>query len=385
MKAVIAIDSFKGSLSTWEAGNAIKEGILKIYPNAETVISPLADGGEGTAEVIVSATKGAMRTIAAHDPLGRKIMASYGITGKTAVIEMASASGITLISEKERDPLRTTTFGVGELIADAIRYGCREFIIGLGGSATNDGGIGMLSALGFEFLNQNGDQILFGAKGLKELSEIRTENRLPLLSECHFSVACDVKNSLCGKNGCSAVFALQKGGTKETIPLMDAWLSHYAKLTRTVNPNADENTEGCGAAGGLGFAFLSYLNAELRSGIELVMQATGLKEQIKAADIVITGEGRLDGSSCMGKAPSGVAKLAKTYGKPVIALAGCVTEEASALHQYGIDAFFPIIPSPCTLADAMDKTRAYRNLSRTTEQIFRLWRTAQGEQWGGAF
>lgn len=375
MKAVIAIDSFKGSLSTWEAGNAVKEGILHIYPDAQTVIVPLADGGEGTSEVIVSATNGILRTIPVRDPLGRMIMASYGITGNTAVIEMASASGITHLKKEELNPLDTTTYGVGELIADAIHNGAREFIIGLGGSATNDGGIGMLSVLGFEFQDQNGNPVPFGAKGLQSLAKIRTENRLPVLAECHFSVACDVKNPLCGPNGCSAVFAPQKGGTEETIPLMDTWLSHYAGLTQKIYPNTDANTKGCGAAGGLGFAFLSYLNAELRSGIELVMEATKLEEQIKDADIVITGEGRLDNSSCMGKAPSGVATLAKKYGKPVIALAGCVTEEASALHQHGIDAFFPIIPAPCTLTDAMNKDNASRNLTRTVEQIFRLCQT----------
>lgn len=380
MKSVIAMDSFKGSLSTWEAGNAVKEGIQAVYPEAQTTVAPLADGGEGTAEVVIGATQGAMRTLFVHDPLNRKIKAAYGIIKKTntAVIEMAAASGITHLTADERDPLKTTTYGVGEMIADAIEKGCREFIIGLGGSATNDGGIGMLTALGFAFLDKDGVPVPLGAKGLETLAKIETEHALPALSECHFSVACDVKNPLCGENGCSAVYGPQKGATAKTIPLMDGWLSHYAELTRAVKPNADPDIEGCGAAGGLGFAFLSYLNAELRSGIELVMRATRLEEHIRSADIVITGEGRLDAGSCMGKAPVGVARLAKKYGKPVIAIAGCVSKESALVNENGIDAFFPIVPAPCTLTEAMDKTNAYRNLKNTAEQIFRLWKTARG-------
>lgn len=377
MKAVISIDSFKGSLSTWEAGNAAKEGLIKVYPDAEIAVFPLADGGEGTTKVIIDTTKGNMRTLPVHDPLGRKVRGHYGTIKNTAVIEMAVASGITHLLEQDRDPLRTTTYGVGEMIANAIHKGYREFIVGLGGSATNDGGIGMLSALGFAFLDKDGKPVTFGAKGLEHLAEIRTEDALPALAECHFSVACDVKNPLCGENGCSAVFGPQKGAAKETITLMDEWLSRYAELTRTVNPNANPNIPGCGAAGGLGFAFLSYLNAELRPGIELIMEAIGIEEHIRNADIVITGEGRLDGSSCMGKAPVGVARLAKKYEKPVIAVAGCVAEDAHLTNEHGIDAFFPIVRTPCSLADAMEKHHAYQNLTDTVEQIFRLWKTAR--------
>ena len=374
MKVIIAIDSFKGSLSTLEAGKAAAEGIQAVYPEAEIVISPLADGGEGTVDAILLATKGERKVIPVHDPLGRNITASYGIIRetKTAVIEMAAASGITLVSENERNPFYTTTFGVGEMIADAIEEGCREFIIGIGGSATNDGGIGMLSALGVKFFDKDGNIVEKGGIGLRDLEKIEVGSMLSALKECRFHIACDVKNPLCGENGCSAVFGPQKGLTAENIPLMDAWLSHYAELTKTVNPSADETYPGCGAAGGLGFAFLSYLPAELSSGIELVMRATGLEQHMKDADIVITGEGRLDGQSCMGKAPVGVAALAKKYGKPVIAVAGGVTEEASSLHEYGIDAFFPIVRTPCTLGEAMKTENAYRNLKHTAEQIFRV-------------
>ena len=374
MKVIIAIDSFKGSLSTLEAGKAAAEGIQAVYSEAEIVISPLADGGEGTVDAILLATKGERKVIPVHDPLGRNITASYGIIRetKTAVIEMAAASGITLVSENERDPFYTTTLGVGEMITDAIEEGCREFIIGIGGSATNDGGIGMLSALGVKFFDKDGNIVEKGGIGLRNLEKIEVGSLLPELTECRFHIACDVKNPLCGENGCSAVFGPQKGLTAENIPLMDAWLSHYAELTKTVNPSADETYPGCGAAGGLGFAFLSYLPAELSSGIELVMRATGLEQHMKDADIVITGEGRLDGQSCMGKAPVGVAALAKKYGKPVIAVAGGVTEEASSLHEYGIDAFFPIVRTPCTLGEAMKTENAYRNLKHTAEQIFRV-------------
>ena len=375
MKAVIAIDSFKGSLSSLTAGKAAEEGIRAVYPDADIRVFPIADGGEGTVDAIVYARGGEMQKVLVHGPRGRMTEAIYGKIGNIAVIEMAAASGITLISEAERDPMQTTTYGVGEMIADAIEKGCREFLIGIGGSATNDGGVGMLQALGFAFVDQNGFPISHGAKGLKELAKIETKDVLPALAECRFSVACDVKNPLCGANGCSTVFGPQKGATAETIPQMDAWLAHYAELTRTVNPDADPNREGCGAAGGLGFAFLSYLHAELRSGIEIVMEASKLETAIADADIVITGEGKLDGGSCMGKVPVGVATLAKKHGKPVIAVAGSIADDASHTHAYGIDAFFPIVQAPCSLSDAMNDANAYRNLKRTAEEIFRLWKT----------
>jgi glycerate kinase len=266
----------------------------------------------------------------------------------------------------------TTTYGVGELIADAIGRGCRKFIVGIGGSATNDGGVGMLSALGFEFLDRDGDPIEQGAQGLEKLVSIKTDKALPELSECEFSVACDVKNPLCGDLGCSAVYGKQKGATPEMIEKMDAWLGKYAELTKKINPDANAEFEGAGAAGGMGYAFLSYLGGRLESGIELVMSATGLEEHIKNADIVVTGEGRLDGQSCMGKAPVGVAKAAKKYGKTVIAFSGCVTDDARECNSHGIDAFFPIVRTPCALEEAMNIENAKKNLADTAEQVFRL-------------
>lgn len=374
MKITVAIDSFKGSLSTIQAGEAVKEGIASVYNDAEIEVRPLADGGEGTVDAVVSATGGDMVKIIVSDPLGRPIVATYGIipdTG-TAIIEMSAAAGITLIDATERNPLNTTTFGVGEMIADAIARGCRRFIVGIGGSATNDGGVGMLQALGFEFFDFNGNPIVRRGEGLKDIAGISKNNAIPELDECEFFVACDVKNVLCGTNGCSAIYGPQKGATKEMIKDMDLWLGRYAILTREIFPTADAAYPGTGAAGGLGFAFMSYLNATLESGIDLVIRETGLEDYIKNSDIVVTGEGRLDGQSYMGKAPIGVARLAKKYGKPVIAFSGCVTEDAAECNNHGIDAFFPILRTPCTLEEAMDVDNAYGNVVNTATQVFRL-------------
>lgn len=377
MEITIAIDSFKGSLSTLEAARAAAEGIKRVYGDAKINISPLADGGEGTLDAIISSKNGRIKSVSVCDPLGRKITADYGIIESEglAVIEMARAAGLTLLSEDERNPLYTTTYGVGELILDAINEGCREFVIGIGGSATNDGGVGMLSALGVKFFDNHGKEIERGAIGLKNLSCISTEGIPSELADCHFSVACDVKNPLCGKNGASAVYGPQKGADEKSVKEMDSYLSHYAELTKKVNPLSDANTEGAGAAGGLGFAFLSYLSAELSSGIDIVIEKTGLEALIKSSDLVFTGEGRLDAQSAMGKAPVGVARLAKKYGKPVIALSGCIGTGATLCHEQGIDAIFPIVRSPITLAQAMDKSIASKNLADTAEQVSRLIKT----------
>ena len=379
MKVTIAIDSFKGSLSTFEAGNAAAEGIKRVYPDAQTVVSPIADGGEGTAQAVVSALGGRMINVRVSDPLGRDIVAQYGYIEETAtaVMEMSCAAGITLVSETERDPMNTTTFGVGQMILDAIKNGCRKFVVGIGGSATNDGGVGMLCALGYEFLNSNGNVVPMGARGLKELCEIRNNKVIPELSECSFRIACDVTNPLCGDNGCSAIYGPQKGATKENIPLMDKWLGNYASLTKKLFPNADAEYPGVGAAGGMGFAFKEYLSGELVSGIGLVMSETRLEEHIKDSDIVITGEGRLDSQSANGKAPVGVASIAKKYGKPVFAFSGCTTPDAGVLNNCGIDAFFPIVKAPCSLSEAMTAENAIRNLSDTAEQAMRLYKTAR--------
>ena len=374
MKVVVAIDSLKGSLTSLEAGSAIKQGICKVEPDAEVSVRPLADGGEGTVEALTLGMNGRLVHTSVTGPLGEKVDCAYGILdeSKTAIIEMSGAAGITLVEEQDRNPLNTTTYGVGEVIKDAIQNGCRRFIVGIGGSATNDGGIGMLQALGFGMLDKEGKQVPYGAKGLKEIDHITDDLVLPELKDCTFRVACDVTNTLCGEQGCSAIFGPQKGATPTMIMQMDKWLAYYASLAREKYPKANMNQAGTGAAGGLGFAFLTFTNAVLESGIKIVLEETRLEEYVKSADIVITGEGRLDGQTVMGKAPIGVAGIAKKYNKKVIAFSGCVTEDAVACNEHGIDAFFPILRGVVSLKEAMDGENARKNMVATVEQVFRL-------------
>ena len=378
MKVVVAIDSFKGSLSSMEAGQAIAEGVKRVYQNAEVVVRPLADGGEGTVEALVEGMGGIFVTKEVTGPLGEKVDAVYGVieseedSSKTAIIEMSAAAGITLVPEESRNPMNTTTYGVGELILDAIERGCRHFIVGIGGSATNDGGVGMLQALGYDFLTREGAAISYGGDGLRELASIEDVNVHPKLKECTFKVACDVTNPLCGENGSSAIFGPQKGATPEMVQELDQLLLHYAELSKEMNANADRFYPGTGAAGGMGFAFLTYTNATLESGIQIVLTETKLEELIKTADFVVTGEGRLDGQTALGKAPIGVADLAKKHQKKVLAFAGAVTPDAKECNQHGIDAFFPILRGIVTLKEAMDKENAHRNMVHTVEQVFRV-------------
>lgn len=377
MRITVAIDSFKGSLTSFEAGNAVKEAAITADSENEVLVFPVADGGEGTVEAMCKAMNGKIVSVEVCGPLNRKVIAQYAILSDnvTAVIEMSSAAGITLISENERNPLYTTTYGVGEIIKDAVLKGCRKFIVGIGGSATNDGGTGMLKALGYRLLDKNGSEISLGAIGLKDLAEIKTDAVLKELSDCSFKIACDVKNTLCGENGCSVVYGPQKGATKEMITDMDLWLKNYADISKKVSPKADMNVEGVGAAGGLGFAFLSFTNAVLESGINIILEEIGIEYAIKNSDLVITGEGRLDGQSVMGKTPVGVANLAKKHSKKVIAFSGCVTDDATVLNNHGIDAFFPILRNIVTLEEALNKENAYKNLKDTAEQIFRIIKT----------
>lgn len=379
MKVVVAIDSLKGSLSSLEAGNAIKQGIKRVYQDAKIIVKPLADGGEGTVEALVSGMRGKIETVVATGPLGDKIESSYGIIPekRLAIMEMASIAGITLLSLKQRNPLYTTTYGLGEMIKDAISKGCNNFIIGIGGSATNDGGIGMLQALGFDLLDKDGNQVPLGARGLKDLVKIDDKNVLPELKKCQFKIACDVTNVLCGENGCSVVFGPQKGATSQMIKDMDQWLYNFANLAKKKYPHSDALVSGTGAAGGLGFAFLTFVKATLESGIDITLETIDLKSDLKDVDVVVTGEGCLDRQSAMGKAPVGVAKMAKLYNKPVIAFAGSVTKEAKLCNQEGIDAYFPIIRNITTLQEAMAKENAKNNLMDTVEQVFRLWKIKQ--------
>ena len=369
MKILAAIDSFKGSLSSVEAGNAAAQGILRAMPEAQVTVRPLADGGEGTAEALVTGLGGTFREAEVSDPIGRRITARYGILpGGKAVIEMAAASGLPLLAENERDPMLASTYGTGELIRDAVSQGCREFIIGIGGSATNDGGIGCLQALGFSMLDKNSKPVSPGAKGLSQLAEIRADNVLPELSGCSFNVACDVTNPLCGGNGCSAVFAPQKGADSGMIAEMDRWLRRYAGLARNISPDADPELPGAGAAGGMGFALRYFLGAKLEPGAGLIIRETGLEQLISQADIVVTGEGRIDSQTAMGKAPAGVAAIAKKYGKPVIAFCGSLSGDSFG----DMDGVFPILREICTLSQAMEPARAKAALSDTAQQVFRL-------------
>lgn len=377
MKITVAIDSFKGSLSSLEAGRAAREGIRRVFPSAEVQVRPLADGGEGTVRTLTAGLGGRLCTVEASDPLGRPRSCQYGILEtpqKTAVIEMAEAAGLTLIHADQTSILDASTFGVGELIRDAIAEGCRRFLIGLGGSATNDGGIGMLQALGFEILDENHAPVPRGARGLSRIASISGRAAMPELAECTFRVACDVDNPLCGPRGCSAVFGPQKGAGPDLIPRLDQWLSAFHRTARTIRPAADPSFPGCGAGGGMGYAFRTFLNASLEPGARLILEETGLSALIRASDLVVTGEGRLDGQTAMGKAPIAVARNARDAGRPVIAFSGCVANDAGVCNDAGIDAFFPILRSVTTLEDALSSDNAFRNLADTAEQVFRLIR-----------
>lgn len=374
MKAVILIDSFKGSITSMEAGYGAKEGILRVFPEAEVVVKPLADGGEGTTDALIEGLKGEKITCMVTGPMGKPVEAYYGILAdkETAVMEMAQAGGITLVPEDGKDPKRATTYGVGEMILDGAKRGCKKFIMGIGGSATNDGGIGMLKALGVQFFTSNGTDVGEGAEALEKIHRVSIEDINPLLKDAEFRVACDVKNPLCGNFGATYIYGSQKGvleGDKEAI---DLGMAQYAKVTAKLLCKDASNMQGAGAAGGLGFAFSSYLNASLLPGIELILDVIHLEEELKGADIVITGEGRLDAQTAMGKAPIGVAKRAKAHGCKVLAFAGGVTEDARACNKEGIDAFFPIVRGITTLSEAMEKTNAKRNLTDTVEQVFRI-------------
>ena len=374
MKIVISIDSLKGSLTSIEAGNAIKKGILNVDNNADIKVMPLADGGEGTVEALVEGMNGEEQTITVTGPINEKVDAKYGILKdtNTAIIEMAQASGLPLVPTELRNPLNTNTYGVGEIIKEAIQKGCRNFIVGIGGSATNDGGVGMLQALGYEFYDENNNLVGLGGKVLNQIKSIKIDNRLKELDECSFKIACDVNNPLYGKNGAAYIYGPQKGASEEIVKELDKGLINFSEVVKRELNKDIAHIEGVGAAGGLGFAFLGFLNSKLESGIKIILDEINLEEAIKDADFVITGEGRLDNQTAMGKAPIGVAKLAKKYKAKVIAIAGCTTDDALKCNEEGIDAYFSIINSAMTIDEAMNKENAINNMVSTTTQIFNL-------------
>ncbi len=374
MKVVISIDSFKGSLTSMEAANAIKKSILNIYRDSDIIIKPLADGGEGTVDALVEGMNGEAETISVTGPIGEKVDAKYGILSETntAIIEMAQAAGFALVPASLKNPLHTTTYGVGEIIKEAINKGCRNFIVGIGGSATNDAGVGMLQALGYEFYDENNNLVGLGGEVLNKIKSIKVDNRLKELEQCNFRVACDVTNPLYGENGAAYIFGPQKGATPEIVKELDSGLRNFAEVVKSDLGVDIAQVEGTGAAGGLGFAFLGFLNSKLESGIKIILEEIKLEEAIKGADFVITGEGRLDNQTAMGKAPIGVAKLAKRHNAKVIAIAGSTTEDAIKCNEEGIDAYFSIVNRPMTLDEAINKENATINMISTTTQIFRL-------------
>lgn len=427
-KILVAVDSFKGSMTSLGAGDAIEKGIKSILPDAEIRVRPVADGGEGTTEAIIYGKNNVSRgNCIVTGPLGKKITAEYTIydasDGRTAVMEMAAAAGLPLVPEDQRDPMHTTTYGVGEMIRDAILKGCERFIVGIGGSATNDGGIGMLQALGFSCLDANGHEVPYGAEGLGVLERIVIPGKMlvrknsselavadpvdtPIvgtaaisgagavdescvddddfasrLSRCTFSIACDVTNPLVGELGCSRVFAPQKGADAETVEIMDGYMKNYADVVeRSAEGKLDRYTKGAGAAGGLGYAFLMFLGGKLMPGIDIVLSEIGLEADVEWADTVITGEGRIDAQTMMGKTPAGVARLAKEHGKYVIAIGGCLGDGAENCVKegvfnecYAVNNVLGIYDSdPAQVRTAMKPENAAANLTTCAAKITEL-------------
>lgn len=369
MKIVIAPDSYKESLSALQVASEIENGFRAIFPDAEYVKLPVADGGEGTVEAMVAATQGKIVRLRVTGPLGEPVDAFYGLSGdeSCAFIEMAAASGLELVPPARRDPLVTTSWGTGELIANALDRGVQHFIIGIGGSATNDGGAGMVQALGARLLNAQGEQIGYGGGSLPQLASIDISQLDARLRQCRFEVACDVTNPLTGEEGASAVFGPQKGATPELVAQLDAALAHYAAIIQRDLDIDVLHISGGGAAGGMGAALHAFCQAELRRGIEIVTEALGLDELVKDATLVITGEGRIDSQTIHGKVPIGVANVARRYNKPVIAIAGSLTADVGVVHQHGLDAVYSVLYSICTLEEALDN--AAQNVRMTARNI----------------
>lgn len=370
MKIVIAPDSFKESLSAPEVAEQIAAGFQAVFAEAHCVQLPIADGGEGTVDAMVAATGGRKVSVQVTGPLGQPVQACYGVTGDghTAVIEMAAASGLALVPPAARNPMKTTSFGTGELIRHALDNGLRHFIIGIGGSATNDGGAGMLQALGARFLQQDEQQeIGFGGGELVALAKIAVDGMDRRLQECQVTVACDVDNPLTGRRGASAIFGPQKGATPEMVAQLDRNLKHFANLVKRDLRRDIDAVPGAGAAGGMGAALMAFLQADLRPGVEIVIEAIGLAEALEGADLVITGEGRIDGQTIYGKAPAGVARLAKRFGLPVIGFAGSLTRDADVVHEHGLDAIFSVVNRPCRLEEAFQE--AGENLRMTARNV----------------
>ena len=365
MKIVIAPDSFKGSLTALQVAEAMEVGLRRVFPDATIEKVPMADGGEGTVQSLVDATGGEILTAQVMDPLGNTIDAQYGVLGDgvTAVIEMAEASGLTLVPLDKRDPRVTTTYGTGELIGAALAHGCRKLIIGIGGSATNDGGAGMAQALGAKLLTASGEQIKPGGDHLATLNSIDLSELDPRITETETVVACDVNNPLTGEQGASYVYGPQKGATREMIEMLDANLAHFDKILQRDLSKSVGNVPGAGAAGGLGAGLMAFVDASLKSGIEIVTEAAQLSKRLADADLVITGEGQINFQTVFGKTPVGVARVAKTHNIPVIAIAGSIADDSDSVYDAGIDAMIDIVPEPMPLETAIENATALTEIA----------------------
>lgn len=373
MKIVIAPDSFKESLSALGVSNAIEAGFRHVFPDAEYVKVPMADGGEGTVQSMVDATEGYFIDLSVTGPLGQPVQAQYGVLGSqpgkpsTAIIEMASASGLHLVPREQRDPRITTSYGTGELIKDALDRGIEHIILGLGGSATNDGGAGMVQALGYQLQDVNGREIPFGGLALKQLNRIDASLVHPKLAACVIEAACDVDNPLCGERGASAIFGPQKGATPAMVQALDLSLAHFADVIVSSGREDQRLVAGAGAAGGMGLGVKAFLGGELKPGIEIVMATVAFAEKLEGADLVITGEGRIDGQTAFGKTPMGVLKQAQDKGLPTIGIAGCLGEGAEIMLEKGMLAIFPIIPFLHSLEQVLAEAEA--NVTYTARNI----------------
>ncbi|MBL7648995.1 MAG: glycerate kinase [Candidatus Hydrogenedentes bacterium] len=378
MRVVVAPDSFKECLRASEVADAVCAGWLEGMPDAEVIAFPMADGGEGTVEAVVRAAGGTLITRTVSGPLGAPVEASYGLiqNGKVAVLEMAAASGLALVSPEKRDPCRASTRGTGELIAHALEQGVDDVIMGVGGSATNDGGAGMAQALGYRLFNKRGEELDGGGARLVQLDRIDASERHPRLNEVNFYVACDVDNPLCGPEGASAVYGPQKGATPEDVLILDHALSHFATVVARDMRVSLGDMPGAGAAGGLAGGLMAFAGAKLENGLDLIATLCGLHQALAGADLVITGEGSLDHQSTFGKTPSGIARIARAFNVPVIALGGRVAHEADALRDHGVTAIFSICPGPMSLEEA--RAAAVENLRFTARHLARLWRVARG-------
>lgn len=372
MKFVIAPDSFKESLTALEVATAIETGFKRVFPDADYVKLPMADGGEGTVQSLVDATQGKLIECEVTAPLGDKVKSFFGLSGdgKTAIIEMAAASGLHLVPPEKRNPLLTTSYGTGELIKLALDLGVESFILGIGGSATNDGGVGMLQALGMQCLDSQDKPIGFGGAELANIVKIDVQQLDPRLQQVHIEVECDVNNPLCGECGASAIFGPQKGATPEMVKQLDAALSHFAEIAERDCGKQIRDQAGAGAAGGMGGGLLLLPSVQLKAGIQIVLERLHLIDYVKDADVVITGEGRIDAQSIMGKTPIGVARTAKQFNKPVIAIAGCLREDYDVVFDHGIDAVFPIIHQLGDLSDILKQGE--QNLISTAQNVARV-------------